>query len=105
MVTSPQDLQGANRIGQNQGTKTFNKSNRAWTTKAIDVDTLLQQQVKHPKRTIKIIVGEKHSKILQGVIIDRDVHVANMMIVTRLLYTKKKKSSPSRMWLDVLLAT
>src|SRR3954466_3326740 len=102
MVTSPQDLQGANRIGQNQGTKTFNKSNRAWTTKAIDVDTLLQQQVKHPKRTIKIIVGEK---ILQGVIIDRNVHVANMMIMTRLLYTKKKKSSPSRMWLDVLLAT
>src|SRR4051812_15498301 len=65
----------------------------------------LQQQVKHPKRTNKITVDVKHSKILQGVIIDMSVHVGNMMVMTSLLYTKKKKSSPLRMRLDVLLAT
>src|SRR3954467_11747580 len=64
----------------------------------------LQQQVKHPKRTNKITVDVKHSKILQGVIIDMIVHVGNMMVMTSLLYTKKKKSSPLRMRLDVLLA-
>src|SRR4051812_21359046 len=65
----------------------------------------LQQQVKHPKRTNKINVDVKHSKILQGVIIDMSVHVGNTMVMTCLLYTKKKKSSPLRMRLDVLLAT
>src|SRR3954469_13709179 len=64
----------------------------------------LQQQVKHPKRTNKITVDVKHSKILQGVIIGMSVHVGNMMVMTSLLYTKKKKSSPLRMRLDVLLA-
>src|SRR3954462_8675874 len=64
-----------------------------------------QQQVKHPKRTNKITVDVKHSKILQGVIIDMSVHVGNMMVMTSLLYTKKKKkSSPLLMRLDVLLA-
>ncbi len=33
------------------------------------------------------------------------VHVGNMMVMTTLPYTKKKKSSPLRMRLDVLLAT
>src|SRR4051812_18018207 len=65
----------------------------------------LQQQVKHPKRTNKITVDVKHSKILQGVIIDMSVHVGNMMVMTSLLYTKKKKSNPLRMRLDVPLAT
>src|SRR3954468_948396 len=64
----------------------------------------LQQQVKHPKRTNKITVGVKHSKILQGVIIDMIVHVGNMMVMTSLLHIMKK-SSPLRMRLDVLLAT
>src|SRR4051812_32779629 len=65
----------------------------------------LQQQVKHPKRTNKITVDVTHSKILQGVIIDMSVHVGNMMVMTSLLYTKKKKSIPLRMRLDVPLAT
>src|SRR4051812_32832657 len=64
----------------------------------------LQQQVKHPKRTNKITFNMKHSKILQGVIIDMSVHVRNMMVMMSLLYTTKKKSSPFHMRLDVLLA-
>jgi len=64
-----------------------------------------QQQVKLPKRTYKITVNGKHSKILQDVIIDMIVHVGNMMVMTSLPYTKKKKSSPLRTRLDVLLAT
>ena len=48
----------------------------------------LQQQVKLPKRTNKIIVDGKHSNILQGVIIDMIVHVGNMMVMTSLPYTK-----------------
>ena len=64
-----------------------------------------QQQVKLPKRTNKITVDGKHSKILQGVIIDMIVHVGNMMVMTSLPYTKKKRSSPLRRRLDVLLAT
>ena len=64
-----------------------------------------QQQLKLPKRKNKITVDGKHSKILQGVIIDMIVHVGNMMVMTSLPYTKKKKSSPLRTRLDVLLAT
>src|SRR4051812_18358369 len=63
-----------------------------------------QQQVKHPKRTNKITVDVKHSKIHQGVIIDMIVNVGNMIVMTSLLHIKKK-SSPLRMRLDVLLAT
>ena len=63
-----------------------------------------QQQVKLPKRTNKITVDGKHSKILQGDIIDMIVHVGTMMVMTSLPYTKKKKSSPLRTRLDVLLA-
>src|SRR4051812_4032298 len=64
-----------------------------------------QQQVKHPKRTNKITVNVKHSKIHQGVIIDMIVNVGNMIIMTSLLHIKKKESSPLRMRLDVPLAT
>src|SRR4051812_16096692 len=64
-----------------------------------------QQQVKHPKWNNKVAVGVKHSKIHQGVIIDMNVNVDNMIIMTSLLHIKKKESSPLRMRLDVLLAT
>ncbi|MEI4926655.1 hypothetical protein Q8G50_29520, partial [Klebsiella pneumoniae] len=47
----------------------------------------------------------KHSKILQGDIIDMIVHVGTMMVMTSLPYTKKKRSSPLRRRLDVLLDT
>src|SRR3954464_874225 len=65
----------------------------------------LQQQVKHPKWKNKTAVGVKHSKIHQGVIIDMNVNVDYMIIMTSLLHIKKKESSPLRMRLDVLLAT
>src|SRR4051812_44473545 len=63
-----------------------------------------QQQVKHPKWNNKVAVGVKHSKIYQGVIVDMNVNVDNMIIMTSLLHIKKKESSPLRMRLDVLLA-
>src|SRR3954464_7208824 len=65
----------------------------------------LQQQVKHPKWMNKIAVGVKHSKIHQGVIVDMNVNIDNMIIMMSLLHIKKKESSPLRMRLDVLLAT
>ncbi len=57
------------------------------------------------KWTNKIAVDVKHSKIHQGVIIDTNVNVDNILIMTSLLHIKKKESSPLRMRLDVLLAT
>src|SRR3954462_7433288 len=63
------------------------------------------KQVKHPKWKNKIAVSVKHSKIHQGVIIDMNGNVDNMIIMTSLLHIKKKESSPLRMRLDVLLAT
>ena len=50
----------------------------------------LQQQVKHTKRTNKITVDVKHSKILQGVIIDKIFHVGTMIVMASLLHIKKK---------------
>src|SRR3954468_21467525 len=64
-----------------------------------------QQQVKHSKRMNKITVDVKHSKIHQGVLIDMNINVDNMIIMTSLLHIKKKESSPLRMRLDVRLAT
>src|SRR3954470_19481621 len=64
-----------------------------------------QQQVKHPKWTNKIAVGVKHSKIHQGVIIDMNVNVDNMIIMMSLLHIKKKGSSPLHTRFVVLLAT
>src|SRR4051812_6040978 len=64
-----------------------------------------QQQVKHPRWKNKVAVGVKHLKIHQGVIIDMNVNVVNMIIMTSLLHIKKKERSPLRTQLDVLLAT
>src|SRR3954463_4699877 len=64
-----------------------------------------QQQVKHPRWKNKVAVGVKHLKIHQGIIIDMNVNVDNMIIMTSLLHIKKKERSPLRMRLDVLLAT
>src|SRR4051812_20011702 len=64
-----------------------------------------QQQVKHPRWKNKVAIGVKNLKTHQGVIIDMNVNVDNMITMTSLLHIKKKERSPLRTRFDVLLAT
>ena len=79
MVTSPQDLHDVKRTGHNKGHLCFNKNNLTWTTMPIAIDMFFPQQVKLPKWKNKFAGGVKHSKIHQGVLLDMNVNVINMI--------------------------